>query len=279
MGYLKLVHMEVHRFRYILLSLMTLTMLSQLGVMIAKLLEELSARKRNELGRVLQEYSAFFPSGKTSFAETVFQTQFWFIVPILLSIAVLALYVFLIWYRDWVGRQTFIYRLLMLPSARRNIYLAKFTAIVIFVLSLVSFQIILLHIEQVIFNLIVPADLRVASYFADVISANQALAVLLPRNMDEFLVSYGIGFLAIIAIFTAVLIERSYRRIGIVYAILYLLVCTFIVVFPMMAFGIDSPSASLYPAEIFGIELVMLLAVALVSIGLGFRLMAKKITV
>ena len=31
---------------------------------------------------------------------------------------ILIIYVFFIWYRDWLGKNTFIYRLLMLPTAR-----------------------------------------------------------------------------------------------------------------------------------------------------------------
>ena len=35
------------------------------------------------------------------------------------------IYVFFIWYRDWLGKYTFAYRLLMLPTTRINIYFAK----------------------------------------------------------------------------------------------------------------------------------------------------------
>ena len=38
---------------------------------------------------------------------------------------VLIIYVFFIWYRDWFGKNTFIYRLFMLPTARINVYLQR----------------------------------------------------------------------------------------------------------------------------------------------------------
>ena len=40
----------------------------------------------------------------------------WFLGPIALCIAALIIYVFFIWYRDWLGKNTFAYRLLMLPT-------------------------------------------------------------------------------------------------------------------------------------------------------------------
>ena len=65
----------------------------------------------------------------------------WFVMPIVLCIAMLMIYVFFIWYRDWFGKNTFIYRLLMLPTERINIYFAKLTAIMLLVLGLITLQI------------------------------------------------------------------------------------------------------------------------------------------
>lgn len=279
--YLKLLHMEIHRFRYILAGLMAITAAVQIGVIISTLVSEVSRRKEAILNNhPIDAGNAFFPSGKLSFASTMFGIQFWFALPILLSIAVLGLYIFLIWYRDWFGRHTFVYRLLLLPTARRNIYLAKATAILMFVLGMVAFQMLLLPVENMIFNLIVPAEMREGSYFADVISANQALPFLLPQNFDQFVFSYGLGFSAVLAVFTAILLERSYRRVGILYAILYLIACVAaVIILPVSNQAYFNPSAYLYPAEFFIIELVIFGLVVASSIWLGFRLLANKITV
>jgi len=213
------------------------------------------------------------------FADMISSTQLLFFIPILLSIGVLAIYVFLIWYRDWFGQNTFIYRLLMLPTARRHIYLAKGTAILIFVFGLVSFQLALLPVESFIFNLIVPFDMREPSHFSEIISSNRALAMLVPENFDQFLVIYGLGIIVVLAIFTAILIERSYRRVGILYGIFYLAICLVAILFPMIGLGLDQMNGYLYPYEIFVIELTMCVGVASVSVWLGFRLLSKKITV
>ena len=73
------------------------------------------------------------------------------------------IYVFFIWYRDWFGKSSFIYRLLMLPTKRIHIYFAKLTAIMFLVLGLIALQILLMPIEMQIVNSIVPADFR--TYF------------------------------------------------------------------------------------------------------------------
>ncbi|AJY77722.1 hypothetical protein VN24_13890 [Paenibacillus beijingensis] len=271
--------MEIHRFRYVMAGLMAVTLLFQTVPMIFKLSQEVSFRQEAALKGAPVPGTPFFPSGKLSFAWAMFNTQFWFIIPILICIAALALYVFLIWYRDWIGRSTFVYRLLMLPTERRNIYLAKLTAILVFVFGLLAFQLLLLQLETLIFNMIVPADMREASPFADAISANQALPVLLPHNLAQFLMGYGLGVIAVLIVFTAILIERSYRRIGILYAILYMVACVAAFLMPLLTLGFESPFAYLYPGEIFVIELAVCAIIAAVSIWLGFRLIAKKITV
>jgi hypothetical protein len=273
--YLKLVHMEVHRFRYMLAGLMAITMISQICALIRTI--SIAKAKYLEVGHI--EGSAFFPSGKLSFAWALFSTQRWFILPILLSIAVVGLYVFLIWYRDWFERNTFAYRLLMLPTARRNIYLAKGTAILIIIFSLVAFQLLLLPVENMIFKLIIPSDMREASYLVDIISANRAFSVLLPHHFDQFVVSYGIGIFGIVTIFTAILLERSYRKLGILYAILYVLACLFVIFYPPFALGHNQSPYLFFPEEIFSMELAISVIEFAVSIWLGFRLLAKKITV
>jgi hypothetical protein len=272
--YLKLVHMEVYRFRYMLAGLMAITMIIQISALIRTIW--IAKAKYLQDGHI--DGSAYFPSGKLSFAWALFNTQSLFILPILLSIAVVGLYVFLIWYRDWFGRNTFAYRLLILPTARRNIYLAKGTAILIIIYSLVAFQLLLLPVENMIFKLIIPSDMRVASYLVDIISANRAFSVLLPLHFDQFVVSYGVGIFGVVTIFTAILVERSYRKWGILYAVLYVLACLFVIIYPPFALGRDQ-SPTLFPEEIFSMELAICAIEFVVTVWLGFRLLAKKITV
>lgn len=268
--YLKLVHMEIHRFRFVLAALMGITAVFQISSFVSTLLRELSLVELEERDPARNPFS---------FALSIANSQFWSIIPILLCVAVLALYVFLIWYRDWVGRSTFIYRLLMLPTARRHIYLAKGTAILLFVFSLLSFQLLLLLIQSMLFNMIVPSEWRVDSFFAEVLRANQALELLLPLNFEQFIYSYGLGMIAVFAIFTAILLERSYRGIGILYGIGYLAACVVVVILPLLILEMDGNYAYLYPGEMLAMESALCILLPVASLFLGFRLLSKKISV
>lgn len=278
-SYLKLVHMEINRFKYILAGLMSLTLLCQVGVVIWWTKSAVSYRESGawKIGK----YSSYTPSpnGNILFTDVMANIQAIYMTPILLSIGVCAIYVFLIWYRDWFGRNTFIYRLLTLPTARRHIYFSKGTAILMFILVLVSFQLALLPVQELIFNLIVPSDIRDPSYLSNIIYANRALPLLVPWHLDIFLVYYGLGMIAVMAIFTAILIERSYRRVGIIYALFYLGICLCALLFPLFGLGLNDVNGYLYTNEIYGIELVMCVIVLSVSVWLGCRLLSKKITV
>mgnify|MGYP000976153156 CR=1 FL=1 len=272
--YGKLVHLEIHRFRYFLLGLMALTFVVQTTALIWKTLDKVALIRA---GRHAPH--SFYGNDKLSFAWMVFSTQEAFAVPVLVSIAALLLYVFLIWYREWFGRSTFIYRLLMLPTARRNLYLSKLTAILLFVFAMLSFQLLALAIEQLIFRWIVPADLWGGSPFTDAILSNQAFELLLPLSGVQFVCIYGLGALALTVLFTAILLERSYRVWGVGYAIAYTAACAAAVIAPLSALGAGREDAFLYPREIFAIELAVCLLVAAVSVGLGFRLLNKKVAV
>lgn len=274
--YLKLVHMEVHRFRWMLAILMGITAVCQIGALIWTVTQELTRRREQlpiEIGNSFQAPA----QEQLTFEWAMFSSQLWFILPILMCISVLALYIFFIWYRDWMGRHTFIYRLLVLPTARRNLYLAKISAFLLFVFGFISFQLILLPIHNIIFKFIVPADQRAGSHIVDAISRNQALVELIPRQFEQFLYSYGIGTIAVIAIFTAILLERSYRRLGIFYGVLYLSGCVLAVMSPALLFNSRHPYS--FPNEIYAEVLIMFALVLCISVWLGMRLLAKKITV
>lgn len=273
--FFKLTHLEVRRFRYILAGLMVLTAIVQLGALVWTVSKELSWRETF----LLRPENAGFVFPKLTFAWAVGDSEFWFVVSIMASITVLVLYVFFIWYRDWFGRHTFVYRLLMLPTQRRNIYLAKLTAIMLFVFAMLSFQVILLLIENQVFKWIVPSEQYGISRFADAVSANPALDLLLTHRLDQFAFQYAAGIWTVLVLFASILLERSYRRIGILYGILYAAGCAAAVIVPLASLGIDDPGAYLYPGEIVAIVGAIAAILLILSVWLGLRLLKRKISV
>jgi len=271
--YLKLVHFEIHRFRYLLASLMALVLVSQFGAMIVYVRNAVAAWER------AAAIGTAYRSENLTFVGFIFGTQKLFVFPIMMAIAVLVLYVFFIWYRDWLGRSTFVYRLLTLPVARRHMYLSKLTALLLFVFGLLSYQLGLLALERIAFRLLVPAELYAWTPFSDAIAANQAFALLYPRHPIDFALRYGAGVAGVIVAFTAVLLERSYRGVGSVYAALYAVGCAAAVVGPLFVWALGDERVALYPYEIAALTLGLGAIVAAGSLWLGFRLLDKKITV
>ncbi len=140
--------------------------------------------------------------------------------PILLCAVVLMIYVFFIWYRDWLGKNTFSYRLFMLPTARIHIYLAKATTILLYVLGLVALQLLLLPVESQVLQWMVPSEFR-TDLSINYITSLQDLSILFPNTFIEFVLYYGGGMIAVFIVFTAILFERSFRMKGIIYGFLY----------------------------------------------------------
>lgn len=277
--YLKLVHMEIHRFRYLLAALLVLVATVQWGSVAWSARSMVAMLDKSEKTGYAITYTNELLDHKISYAEAIYNAQQFYILSVLAVVGVLSAYLFFIWYRDWLGRNTFVYRLLMLPAARSSFYLAKLTAFLVFVFAALAFQSLSLAVGRMIYEVVVPSGRQTASYFIDVIDATLVLQYVMPERLGDFALHYGLGIVAVLIIFTGILIERSYRWTGIAYAVGYVLACAAAIVIPINAMGMYRSSAYLYTAEIVGIELAIVIMVAAVSVWLGFRLIRRKVTV
>ena len=273
--YLKLVNFEFNRFLKLYLVLIGATILLQIvGVFFSS--QNYLNRANDLMYKELMPKETFIEQyGTLSFFE-ITQTT-WFIGPIALCIAVLIIYVFFIWYRDWLGKNTFIYRLLMLPTNRLNIYLAKATTILLFILGLLAMQLLLFPIEGQILQWMVPAEFRTDMTIFE-ITKRDYLNVFFPQTFTEFVLYYGIGMTAVFVVFTAILFERSYRLKGIIYGLLY---CAVSVVFFIAPILVDQLMLKnyFYPMELFFMEVVTGLIVLAGAIWTGHFLLKNKIRV
>lgn len=281
LAFVRLLNFEIRRFRWMLVGLMAITAVLQIGSLVITLLAKLEAQRQDlpswNHGAKPDAEPPWTPFSFVDVVEGALLREFaW---PILIGAAVIGIYIFFIWYREWFGKDTFIYRLLMLPQPRFHIYAAKGCAIVLFVFSLVAFQIVLIPLELWLFHVIVPEEMQLASDFSAAVRAHPAWEVLLPEAADQFVFSYGIGIISVMVAFTAILLERSFRGIGIVYGIGYAAVCAAAMSLPLGVLELQNPNAYLYPGEVLAIELTACAVVALVSLGLGYWLLNKKITV
>lgn len=273
-SYVKLVNFEFNRFFKIYVVLVGITILCQItGVIFEGLrfVKEAQETMQHEMITMEQYAMEFGAISMYDFIETI-----WFIGPVAICIVTLLIYMLFIWYRDWYGKHTFIYRLLMLPVERLNIYFAKVTAIFLFVLGLVSLQLILLIIENNILTRLVPEALLMEMSITSLLTFD-ILIILYPPTFSEFLLYYGAGFLFILVVFTMILLERSFRIKGILLAACYGGVIFALLLAPILIN--ESLNDYFYPIEILAIEGILALMIGTVSIMLSRFLLNKKITV
>lgn len=212
---LKLIHFEIHRFRLFLFALMALTALVQIGAIVFHAIEARVARMPGP-----GKDPTALP-GPVSVLDVLIEHPQLYAFPVLVCIAVLLLYMFLIWYREWIGRGTFIYRLLALPNPRGHLYASKLAALLLFIFVLLAWQLLLLAIMHGLFNAIVPGEFRYAILFGDMIAIHLVFQLLLPPAFESFMLYYGMGIVSVLVVFTTIVLERGRRPRGLVAAIAY----------------------------------------------------------
>ncbi|MFJ8513469.1 hypothetical protein [Lysinibacillus xylanilyticus] len=273
-SFLKLLNFEVNRFFKLYLTLIGLIIVSQFigAIVVSKgymnSADQVMYKNQLSMSQYMKEYGIsyfhrFIESG-------------WFLMPIFFSIAMLMIYVFFIWYRDWFGKNTFIYRLLMLPTERITIYFSKLTTIMLLVLGLVTLQILLIPIEIQILNSIIPTDLQSHFSFYDIYSLRM-WGRLYPKTLTEFILIYGVGLIFVAVLFTAILIERSYGLKGIFLAIVYGMFSFGVFIAPLVLNGFSN--GYFYSLEVFLMELVMSIIVLVSAIWIANHLLKYKIRV
>lgn len=202
----------------------------------------------------------------------------WFNAPIALVIATLLLYCLFIWYRDWLGKNTFIYRLLMLPVNRMALFFSKLTVIFVAVLGLIGTQLILLSLESKLLAMLVPAAYRTTMSLIEIITFSEILSIVIPSTFIHFLVIYGVGFLAVIVLFTGIVMERSFQFKGLLMAGMYALFSGFMLLLPVLLEA-TAQKALFYPSELFLLTNGIGIILTALSFTLSHYLLNHKITV
>lgn len=273
--FLKLVNFEFSRFLKLYLILFGITVLVQIVGVIVEARRYVGKANKAIYEDLLSKSDFISQYGTMSFFN--YSGSVWFMGPIVLSGVTLLIYVFFIWYRDWLGKNTFSYRLLVLPTARLNIYLAKATTILLFVLGLIALQLILITIELQILQWLVPEEFHVDFPIAEV-SNFHYLNILFPMTIADFILIYGVGIVGVCVVFTAILFERSYRLKGIFFGILYAAVSILVFFAPILVNEFILGNY-FYANELFYMELGTCLLTLAGAIWIGNYLMNKKIRV
>lgn len=276
-NYFKLLNFEINRFIKLYIALMITIAFIQITGTIVESLKYMSIVKSNVIKYGMSEREFLETHYEFNFIEIVY--SLWIFGPIAIGVAILLLYVFFIWYRDWFSKSMFIYRLLMLPTSRMNIFFAKVTTIMLTVLGLIGFQIVLFMIELQIIKWIVPKVFRIDVTIPEITSGIYHLSIIFPEDFTEFIINYGLGFAFVVVTFTAILFERSYKLKGLLIGIVYVLFMMNLFILPFIIQLVIFGSLYLYADEMLFIETVIWLLVIGSSFLISRYLLNNKVTV
>ncbi|MEK4299949.1 hypothetical protein MKY30_11210 [Oceanobacillus sp. FSL W8-0428] len=204
-------------------------------------------------------------------------SSFIFSLPVVIAAVTIFIYILFIWYRDWLGKNTFIYRLLMLPVKRIQLFFSKGAVILMLVFGLVAFQVAILPVLQVILKLIIPVDYRLDLTTQGMVRSLYYLRFLLPENFIDFIINYGFGIAFVIVLFTMILIERSYRFRGVFIAVFYG-IGTLILVFSPYILQIIMKDY-FFDNELLWMQFAIAIVLSIISIFLSNHLLNRKIRV
>lgn len=199
---------------------------------------------------------------------------------IILIVLMFMFYSFFTWYREWLGKNTFIYRLLMLPTNRTYLLLTKSLVFLIGGLLAFVFQFGLYFVEMKITEVLVTSSHYTSMNIHNVQSMYDIFQnMLFPTSLFEFISTYSFAFGALISLFAGIIIERSFGFKGLIIGAAYFI--SFFVLYGVLR-GLlytDYFSLALRPSQN---EIVLLLyQFLMIGIGtlIGHLLLKNKIKI
>lgn len=274
---IKLINFEFDRMSKFLFGLMAFTFVSNLIAYISlpmRFMNQVNEYMRTNT-TTLEQTIRFF--GRFSFFTVT--NSFWLIGPIIVGITGLIFYSIFTWYREWFGKNTFAYRLLLLPTPRMNIFFSKLITIFIGILTLIATQMISLAIGYPIVSMIVNSDFLANITLWDAMEMTFAYRFIFPMNTWMFLAINGIGLILLLVLFTFILMERSFGLKGILLGILYAALSLIVILFPLFIPNILENYYILYLSETIMLEILMFTLVGFTSLFISRYLINYKITV
>lgn len=274
-SFLKLLAFEFERFSKFYGALILLTVASQLIGIIVESRKYVSTA--NEMlygqGMTVEQYIGQY--GWMSMGT--FLTTVWAWGPVLFCLVALVFYSFFIWYREWFGRTTFAYRLLMLPVPRIQIFLSKLVMVFLAVLALIALELGILWLGSYLMQALVPTELFLYQSLTEMIGRS-FLSMLIPGHFFDFLFYYVTGLMALTVLFTCILLERSFRGFGVLTALVYAGLAVAVYISPLV-FHLRSYHGIFYPSELYLLIIGMSLVLITASIFFSNYLLKRKITV
>ncbi|RDY26846.1 hypothetical protein CHL78_011645 [Romboutsia weinsteinii] len=200
--------------------------------------------------------------------ELASMTTFTFAIAILMCLG----YALVIWYRDYYSKNKTIAALFMLPQPRFNIYISKLLLIVTLIFLVISFQVLFWFIDLSILKIVLNINNKgFTDVFSTILYNNITLMKLISPSISTFIMIDFLGvILAVVVIFTGVLIQRSYKKLGVFLGIIYIGAVIMLYIFLSGYYGI-------YTDILLKVHLAYYAVIFAGSMYLSNKLLNKKV--
>ena len=192
-----------------------------------------------------------------------------------LGVAILfcLLYATIIWYRDYYSKSKTIYTLLSLPQPKFNIYLAKLIMVLVMIYGVIACQFLFWYMDLNIIKIFAGiSSPNFANVYSNMMQPVNQINVVSPYLLDFLMIDlFGI-ILAVVVIFTGVLIERSFKKVGVLLGVGYILITIIGYVFII---GLDSGILG----NLLLNHIMYYILLLMVSILISYRLINKRVCV
>jgi hypothetical protein len=160
----------------------------------------------------------------------------------------------------------------MLPQNKFNIYIAKAITLVIMIYGVMITQMLVWFIDISIIKVISNINNQEFIYFLDIFMIQNSIIILIQPYFIDFIMINVIGvILAVVVIFTGVMIQKSFKIPGLILGCLY-------VFGSMYLYGYLGTFAN-YQDQRLMIHAIYYTILFVISIGLSYILLNKKVYV
>ncbi|MDU6986314.1 MAG: hypothetical protein E6371_18070 [Terrisporobacter othiniensis] len=269
---LMLYEIEFKRIKKVYFSILSLIIISNLIWFIYNL--NLVAKEvqrilniRGGLG-LLKSEEVYMIIKNGGFIYSLYSLSFFFMI---LGLIWCLYYTLLTWYKDFSSKTTVAYTLFTLPCNKFNIFLSKLLIVLSFIYGVLATQHILWILEILIMKSITSINISEIIYIINYNSLKSFLSMGISIYLLEILMYYVFSpILAVIVLFTGVLIHKSFDKIGGFLGLFYMAIVIFMYLY-------ISSISMIFTDELLRNHILYYIVTGVLSLIISYNLLNKKI--
>lgn len=269
---LMLYEIEFKRIKKVYFSILSLIIISNLIWFIYNL--NLVAKEvqrilniRDGLG-LLKSEEVYMIIKNGGFIYSLYSLSFFFMI---LGLIWCLYYTLLTWYKDFSSKTTVAYTLFTLPCNKFNIFLSKLLIVLSFIYGVLATQHILWILEILIMKSITSINISEIIYIINYNSLKSFLSMGISIYPLEILMYYVFSpILAVIVLFTGVLIHKSFDKIGGFLGLFYMAIVIFMYLY-------ISSISMIFTDELLRNHILYYIVTGVLSLIISYNLLNKKI--